>query len=227
MKKICFINGSPKTGESCSLYMIDFITKRLEDHFKNYLIVNALSFLKHSNKESVFAEILSCDAIVVVFPLYVDSMPSHLLEMLENLDIYYRNHRINPFNPPCLYGLANCGFIEGHQNVNALKILRNYSSSAGFKWCGGLGLGGGEMIRSTKDQIPLQSKIALPIYQALCTLIESIKNLNAIEADTATLFANYNFPKWLFMFMANRFWITSAKSNGIAKKMMYVKPHIH
>ncbi len=225
MKKICFINGSPKTTESFSLYMIDYVSKALDASYEKPIMVNALKLLNAPNKENVFEKILSCTAIVVVFPLYIDSLPSSLLEMLESLDIYQKSHPVSSANTSCLYGLVNCGFIEGHQNINALKILENYAKAVKFKWCGGIGLGGGEMIRSTKDQIPLQSKMSLPIYHALCSLIESINELKVIPSESPVQFANHNFPKWLFMFMANRVWISSSKMNGITKKMLYAKPH--
>jgi len=226
MKKICFINGSPKTGESCSLYMIDYISNKLGNAYEEKMVINALQLFKNSNQENILKEILSCEAIVVVFPLYIDSLPSSLLEVLEALDICKKSLPTDVHNIPCLYGLVNCGFIEGHQNINALKILENYAKAVSFKWCGGIGLGGGEMIRSTKNQIPLQSKPALPIYHALRSLADGIKELKVINSDKAIVFANHRFPKWFFIFMANRTWVTWAKRNGIKKNRMFAKPYL-
>ncbi|WP_070000828.1 hypothetical protein [Cellulosilyticum sp. I15G10I2] len=223
MAKICFINGSPKTGESCSLYLIDYIWRGLQNTFKEKLIINALELLNKPNKHDLFENILSCKLIVIVFPLYVDSLPSSLLEALVNLEAYKKQHAINDSNPLALYALANCGFIEGHQNKNALSILENYCLATGFKWCGGIGLGGGEMIRSTKDQIPLNSKVARPVYDALCLLINSIKELDSLPYDKKIIFGNYKFPKWFFILMGNKFWLVLAKKNNVTKKLMYAR----
>ncbi len=226
MRKIAFINGSPKTGENCSLYLIDHISKELGDSFQEKLTVNALKLLSTSHIEQTFETLLSSDAIIVVFPLYVDSLPSNLLEVLENLDLYKKTRFFSNSPMPCLYGIANCGFIDSFQNINALRILENYSLSAGFKWCGGIGIGSGEMLRSTKDQMPMTSKINEPIYKALCTLTAHIKELEELPSKDKMIFGNQKFSQRLFILMGNLGWTKPAKANGITKRMLFAKPDL-
>lgn len=226
MRQLAFINGSPKRGESCSLYMIDYLSQELKNTFSKTLTVNALSLLKDSDKTKVFQELLSCEALVIVFPLYVDSLPSSLLEMLADLDHYKKSCPSTSSFVPSIYGLANCGFIDSFQNKNALHILENYALSAGFRWYGGIGLGGGEMIRSTKDQIPLVSKVAKPVYEALCTLIASIKALEPLPVSNTIIFGNYKFKQRIFIVMANFFWLPLAKKNGLTLRKLYAKPDL-
>lgn len=51
---------------------------------------------------------------------------------------------------PCrftLYAISNCGFPEGHQNELHLRIYEAWCRCAGVSWGGGLGIGGGVILR--------------------------------------------------------------------------------
>jgi len=82
--KIILINGSPKKGDSASELIINALCQRLSSSSK-YV---ALSAMKVSKAEFI-EEIINVDAIVIVFPLYVDGIPSHLLRVLCELKTYY------------------------------------------------------------------------------------------------------------------------------------------
>ena len=67
---ISIINGSPKPGESTSGLLIKYLLQETGES-------NAQVF-KCSLQATELAEIASSDVLVFVFPLYVDSIPSHL-----------------------------------------------------------------------------------------------------------------------------------------------------
>ena len=82
------------------------------------------------------------DAVCLFAPLYVDGLPSHVMEFLMQAEEYCKNH-------PCrfrLYALSNNGFIEGNQNRPALHMLQAWCERAGIAWGGGIGIGGGVML---------------------------------------------------------------------------------
>lgn len=62
----------------------------------------------------------STEAVCLSVPLYVDGLPSHVVEFLGRAEAYCQSH-------PCrfrLYALCNNGFVEGKQNLPALRMLQ-------------------------------------------------------------------------------------------------------
>ena len=83
------------------------------------------------------------DAVCLFVPLYVDGLPSHVVEFLIQAEAYCKSH-------PCrfqLYALSNNGFVEGKQNRPALRMLQAWCERAGIPWGGGIGIGGGTMLQ--------------------------------------------------------------------------------
>lgn len=94
-----------------------------------------------------FAKALSllswAETVVISAPLYVDAAPAHMIAFLEQADKYCKEN-------PCsfrLYVISNSGFIEGRQNELHLRIYEAWCRRAGMIWCGGLGIGGGAILR--------------------------------------------------------------------------------
>ena len=80
-----------------------------------------------------------CEAAVVIFPLYVDSLPSHLLRFFMEWEMDRREQQRRALS---LYAVAQCGFYEGEQNRIALEQVSCFCRKAGISWQGGVGLGG-------------------------------------------------------------------------------------
>ena len=115
--RVAFINGSPRKSNSISLKLL----RALEERLPGCEISRGWD--------------TPGEAIVIAFPLYVDSLPSNLLRELEAHET-----GLPPGTP--VYALANNGFYEGEQNAIAIAILRNWSLRAGLAWGQGAGLGG-------------------------------------------------------------------------------------
>ena len=75
--KIEIINGSPRGGKSNSEILIKYLCSLLEGHKIN----KYYSFSSKMNSE-IKSEIHNADVLIFVFPLYVDSIPSHLLDTI-------------------------------------------------------------------------------------------------------------------------------------------------
>lgn len=70
------------------------------------------------------------DVVCLFVPLYVDGLPSHIVEFLIQAEGCCKNH-------PCqfrLYVLANNGFVEGKQNRPALNMLQAWCERAEITW---------------------------------------------------------------------------------------------
>ena len=75
--KIGIINGSPRGGKSNSEILIKYLCSLLEEHQINkyYLFSNKID-------GEIKSEIHNADVLIFAFPLYVDSIPSHLLDTI-------------------------------------------------------------------------------------------------------------------------------------------------
>ncbi|MCL2181302.1 MAG: NAD(P)H-dependent oxidoreductase [Treponema sp.] len=204
--KISLINGSQKTGESNT----GLILERLKGYInQSYEIKIFNCGLKQLSNETL-NEIISDDVIVLIFPLFVHSIPSNTLKLLiefENILKIQRKENL------IMYTVVNNGFFEGKQNNIAFEIIKNWCEQTGVIFGGGIGQGAGEMISRTKH-LPKERDLFKSLACALQILAESIELIKPMEVKYLTP----NFPKFLWRFMAVRNWNSLAKSNGLTKK---------
>ena len=123
------INGSPKPSGSASAVLL----KILKEHICGELLETALRGPEPG--DGCVKALAGADTWVFAFPLYVDGVPSHLLNCLCKLQGLAEEKR------PRVYAVANCGFYEGEQNRLALSVMENFCQRAGCRWCGGVGIG--------------------------------------------------------------------------------------
>lgn len=143
---IGLINGSPKIKNSNSEYLLNELKK---------LILDENKIIEFDAKKAIstqdYDQILNCDALVFAFPIYVDGIPSHLLNTLVELEEY---SKLKNTSNTMVYTIANCGFYEGAQNSIAIDMMKNWCKKSNLIWGQGIGTGAGEMIGSIKD-VPL------------------------------------------------------------------------
>lgn len=222
MRKICFINGSPKNKVSCSAYLIDTLKKMLGEEAGSEEIVCAQS-LKQKQTKAAFEKLLEAECLVFVFPLYIDSIPSHLLEFMEEFDQYYKNvSGSNQKIKKDVYAVINNGFIEGTHNKTAADIMKHYSNSLEFNWRFAVGIGAGEFLSSSKD-MPLKSKLKRPVYNALVSIIEDI--LHPETRCEKNFMTNPKMSKAMFIVVGSMHWIITARKNKVRFKKLWKKPY--
>lgn len=85
-----------------------------------------------------------------------------MIEFMIHFENFLKNK--HDLNIP-MYGLVNCGFLEGTQNSIAIDIFKNYCERIGFKWRIGVGIGGGEFMTGSKN-MSLNCKMKSPVYNA-------------------------------------------------------------
>lgn len=208
--KIALINGSPKIGENNSQYFTDEIKRLLPSDKVASVRVNR----PHINEQD--RELLAgCDALVFCFPLYVDAIPSHLLTVLVELETFFREKR----KKMDVYAVVNCGFYEGNQAHIAFEVMRNWSERAGLCWRQGVGIGGGEMLGGLGG-VPLGKGPKKSLGKALGELTANISQGGGKE----NTYANPNFPRFGYLWMASFGWKRQARANGVSKKGIYIKP---
>lgn len=135
---ILILNASPKSKGSASAFYSSLLRLFLTGC---EVKVNPLRGAR--DYEKTFALLPWADAVVISAPVYVDAAPSHVTAFLEQAEQICQEK-------PChfkLYAISNCGFIEGHQNELHLRIYEAWCQRAGVCWGGGLGIGGGVILR--------------------------------------------------------------------------------
>lgn len=220
MKEIVFINGSPKAKKSGSEYFLERIENEL-NLSNNNIKISKINIKDRSNKEEDFKLIKDSDMIVIAFPLYVDTLPSAVIEYLEEFDdwINLRGYKVDKIK---LYGVVNCGFYEGEQTKIAIKILKNYCSSLGLKWAGGVGIGAGEFF-SGSPNIPWQAKIKENARLALDSIKDSILKEECMKKE---VFVTAKLNKRVFLIAGSYGWIYQGVKNGVSIRSLWNKPHI-
>lgn len=201
--KILLLDGSPKVKGSASAFLLKALETRLGDgHTVTW------QDARKPGTEALAAGLVQADALVVAFPLYVDSIPSHLLQVLEAIQPRLTGKGATTK----VYGIVNCGFYDARQNHIALAMLRLWAETCGLTWACGLGIGGGGMAQVA----PLGTGPVTSFGKSMDALAGRIL---AGEAGD-DLYAEPNFPRFLYKTMAHIGWRSQAKKNGISPKGM-------
>ena len=194
MGKIMILNGSPRAPKSNS--------KKYSEIFMKYSRLQCDYFnITKSNHLKLIAEMEKYSDVIIVFPLYADSLPVGLLNFLKNLE----NNL--PMQRPVISILINCGFLEHKQNCVAVSMIRYFCKHNNFPIGSTLMLGSGEAI--------LETPFRYIAVRAIKRLAASVNKGNYKDIS-----ATMPLPKWLFKMAARSYWISYGKKFGISEKEM-------
>jgi multimeric flavodoxin WrbA len=223
MKNIVFLSASPKAEEeSATGLLVEMAGDRIEDGVavKTFIDVRQ-SFKKHSTLED-FEKMSKADALVIAFPLYVFCMPGILTRFLQD---YYQYIMESGKSSGRLkvYAIVNCGFPEPGINIEAVRVIRSFSSHIGARFRFGILIGGGGILVGQKGKSVMKktvrklnnafTEIATDISSELPTAVENI------HIDTGI-------SRFLYLFIGNLSWPWLARKNGLKKKDMYRQPYL-
>lgn len=136
--KFLFLHASPKKKGGASRFFSGLFRLFLPGVRKK-----TVSLSSRQDFQQVWEQLPGVDGVCLFVPLYVDGLPSHVVEFLVQAEEYCKSH-------PCrfrLYAVSNNGFVEGKQNRPALRMLQGWCERAGIPWGGGIGIGGGVMLQ--------------------------------------------------------------------------------
>lgn len=192
MGKVMILNGSPRAPKSNS--------KKYSEIFMKYSRLQCDYFnITKSNHLKLIAEMENYSDVIIVFPLYADSLPVGLLNFLKNLE----NNL--PAQRPVISILINCGFLEYEQNSVAVSMIRYFCRRNNFPIGSALMLGSGEAI--------LETPFRYIAVRAIKRLSESVNKGNYKDIS-----ATMPLPKWLFKMAARSYWISYGKKFGVSEK---------
>ena len=180
--KTLIINGSPKTKNSNSEVLVNKLN--------HYLNTDTIQINIKNYKENI--DLSNYNTIIFVFPLYVDGIPSHLLEALTNLNIKENTN---------IYTIVNCGFPESEHTRQGLDLIKNYSQHNNSNYKGGLGIGGcGGLNSMSKNKLLKFTSININKY------IKDISNAILNNKEFNNALTTTNIPNSIYRYIGNLSW---------------------
>lgn len=213
--------GSPKpkgsTSESLGMYLLE---KLRENGVQSETVYVHKSIKSDKKRMELLGMLHQADIVVAAFPLYVDSLPSPVIKMME----FIADHQeeLAPLQKKRFVCIVNSGFPESHQSAVAVAICRQFAKETGFTWAGGLQLGGGEAIsgRPLKDVKGMARNVIKSLDLAASSLAEG----GIVTEASKKLMAKPLVPYWLYRLLGTMGWKREAKQYG-ADKLLYNKPY--
>lgn len=201
---VALINASPKMKGSTSGILLN----DLKECLGGKVDIEEICLRTNKITSDIMEKLKKADTWVVAFPLYVDSLPSHLIACLKQLEkMTWKHESLN------VYGIANCGFYEGNQTEPALNVLKNWCAKAGCAYKGSLGIGGGGAINVTGNMSGKASPRS-GIFRAIKKFADRIVK----KEGEVNKYATVSFPRFVYKLCAQHSWRKMIKKNGGTKK---------
>ena len=166
MEKTVLINCSPKKKLSVSGFIMKCAGLMIRGE-KKYLHLRM-----PSDRQAVLQALTDADKVVFAVPLYVDSVPSHVLPFMKEMEAFCKENSLRLK----VYVIANNGFIEGRQNEPLMQVMENFCARSGLEWCGGVGIGGGVMLNVERIMITVMFGLMI-----LNTLLCAVRGEDILE----------------------------------------------
>ena len=166
MEKTVLINCSPKKNLSVSGFLMKcegLMIRGKKEYFQ---------LRTPADRKPILDALKTAGRVVFVTPLYVDSVPSHMLPFLREMEGSCKENGLSLK----VYVIANNGFIEGKQNEPLMQVMENFCARAGLQWCGGVGIGGGVMLNVERIMIAVLFGLML-----LNMLLRAVQGENVLE----------------------------------------------
>lgn len=194
MGKIMILNGSPRAPRSNSRHYAELFGAVCPDETAYFAITR-------SNHPELRRAMGEYSHVLLVFPLYADSLPVTLLNFLKSLE------QMPPVRRPTVSVLINCGFLEPEQNDVAVEMVRLFCQEHGYPFGSVLRIGGGEAILSTPFRFLVRRKVRL--------LARAI-----VRQTPCSLSVTMPLPKRLFLRASTSYWTAYGRKNGISPAQM-------
>jgi hypothetical protein len=213
--KVLIINASPKPNGSASGQFADLLLKRLRPDIEKGQNIEASLIAAHSPSLKVISELkeslVDSQAIVWILPLYVDSLPAHMLFILE--EILPSLKALGPSTR--LYAVINCGFWEPEHVSLAMNQMRLLAAQSSLTWGQGLAFGGGAAVESAPWGLFFRG-----FDRAITTLAKSISE----GSSQPDLLVKIGLPRWLYILSGNFRWKIWGRRNGLKAFDLYRRP---
>lgn len=194
MGRMLILIGSPRAPRSNSRQYAALFAKGCPMETETVLLTGR-------NHLEICRAIAGCTDVLLVFPLYADSLPTPLLAFLKTLE-----RQAIP-SKPTISVLINCGFYEPAQNDTALAILRCFCAQSGYPFGASLKIGGGEAILASPFRPLVQAKL-----RRLAAAI--------VHHTGEVLSVTMPIPRRWFLLASTRYWTAYGRRYGVTPAEM-------
>ncbi len=218
LKSALLLIGSPKTNGGTSMVMAEHLASRLRDLNVETEIRHIHQAIDGGKEDDLFDAIGRADALVLISPLYVDSLPSGVIRFFE---LFLERKGKNGGNEKPFYAIINSGFPESLQSTVALEICVLFARDTGFTWNGGGAIGAGPLLEGkTLEESGGRTK---NLRAGLALLAVSMSMGGGLSKQARDLIGRPLVPKFLYVYFSNKLWRKAAEAQGAGQKM-YDKP---
>ncbi|MCK4567020.1 MAG: NAD(P)H-dependent oxidoreductase [Candidatus Thorarchaeota archaeon] len=210
------LSGSSRGKTSTSYSLLEYLKTQLESLGKSCELSIAHKIMRKGTDFENFSNLIdSADYLIVTMPLYVDSLPSHVIETFTRL---LKTRGNNSFKgTPKFLAIVNSGFPEQHQNLLALQICQQFAQEANLDWIGGIPFGGGALIGgSPLDSSGGRGKQARFAMEILAKALSEDKE---VPEECISRINKLMIPKRIYMMMGNFRWRKQSGSNKVRDRL--------
>jgi hypothetical protein len=211
--------GSPRRSRSTSLVLGCHLLERWQACGIGTAIRNLREDMAgEEGRAGLLAAAREADLLVLASPVYVDSLPAHVISALELLAAVHEGGPAPPAGRRArLLAVCNSGFPEAEHCAVALDICRRFAQEAGLHWSGGLALGGGGII----DGQPLEARgfLTRRLRRGLDLTADALAAGEDVPDEAVQLLARPLLPPSLFRFVATRNFRAAARKSGVLGRL--------
>ena len=224
IKRALLLVGSPRTRKSTSNSLGGYLFDQLGKHnIQTETTYIHTTMYSAERTKAMLDAVDAADLVLLAFPLYVDSLPTPVMNALECIAAHRANQ--SPTKPHQLFAaISNCGFPEPDHNATALAICENFARLTHFEWAGSLALGAGEGMVHGMPLNELDGRV-IPLKKALDLAAESLARGMIIPQEAQALLAKPFIPAWLYRTMGVYGWRQQAKQYS-AEKSLKQQPYL-
>lgn len=195
MGSVLMINASPRAPRSNSKRYAQLFAK----HYPGQAEYVELTGKNHAQLCGKLEEVTH---LLLVFPLYADSLPVTLMHFLKALEEHPPRKK-----RPMVSVLINCGFYEYAQNDIAVQMVRLFCAQNQYPFGSVLEIGSGEAILDSPFRMFAEGKIK--------------KLAKGIAAGRhQALHVTMPIPRKMFVNASTQYWINYGKRFGTSKEQM-------
>jgi multimeric flavodoxin WrbA len=218
IKRALLLIGSPKANGGTSRIIADHLAARLEEIHVDVEIQHVHQSIDSGKEDELLEAIDRSEAVVLLSPLYIDSLPSAVVRLFE---LFQERKGKNGGGGKPFYAIVNSGSPESIQSTVALEICVLFARDTGFSWNGGGAVGGGSILEG-RTLVESGGK-AKNLRAGLALLAVSMSLGGGVSKHARDLIGRPLVPKFLYVYYGNRLWRKTAEGNGVADRL-YDKP---
>lgn len=196
-RRVALVNASPRGSRATTAHLLADLAEALPVYARLADVAGP-----ELVRAAAPTELASCDAVVLGYPLYVDALPSGMVDLLVRA-----RDELGPGTR--VYALANMGFYEPEQTAPSFSVIENFCAAAGAHWSGGVAVGAGGMVLPVAGT-PRMGMMRRSVSEAVDRLIMAVLG----GTGAGVIEARPPIPRFAYRLAAEAQWRRLARERG-------------